>query len=175
MQLSGRPSVWTFTARIPRYTSISAARTIWLKPHHQLFRQVRQMMKISRGPRAPQLRNDTGFCYTQVASVKAVREALDKVSLPAMLHDVPGGVEKARVKAKIGVPKHVGPSPDDMCTLLVIPSRRAPEEALPRHSALICNSCTTFDLYKASNTSNWSLDIMIQDLQGTHTDALLAG
>ncbi|CAK0772863.1 hypothetical protein CVIRNUC_004007 [Coccomyxa viridis] len=23
-----------------------------------------------------------------------------------MLHDVPGGVEKARVKAKIGVPKH---------------------------------------------------------------------
>lgn len=43
----------------------------------------------------------------QVASVKAVREALDKVSLPAMLHDVPGGVANARVKAKIGVPKHV--------------------------------------------------------------------
>ena len=39
--------------------------------------------------------------------MKAVREALDKVSLPAMLHDVPGGVANARVKAKIGVPKHV--------------------------------------------------------------------
>ncbi|CAL5218651.1 g354 [Coccomyxa viridis] len=41
-----------------------------------------------------------------VASVKAVREALDKVSLPTLLVDVPGGVKNARVKAKIGVPKH---------------------------------------------------------------------
>ena len=60
--------------------------------------------------------------------MKAVREALDKVSLPAMLHDVPGGVEKARVKAKIGVPKHVRPSPDDTsanATLSVIPGRMA--------------------------------------------------
>lgn len=39
--------------------------------------------------------------------MKAVREALDKVSLPAMLQDVPGGVSNTRVKAKIGVPKHV--------------------------------------------------------------------
>ena len=39
--------------------------------------------------------------------MKAVREALDKVSLPTLLVDVPGGVANARVKAKIGVPKHV--------------------------------------------------------------------
>ena len=39
--------------------------------------------------------------------MKAVREALDKVSLPTLLVDVPGGVKNARVKAKIGVPKHV--------------------------------------------------------------------
>ena len=50
--------------------------------------------------------------------MKAVREALDKVSLPAVLHDVPGGVGNARVKAKIGVPKHVGPSSDDTAAKL---------------------------------------------------------
>ena len=42
--------------------------------------------------------------------MKAVREALDKVSLPTVLQDVPGGVGNARVKAKIGVPKHVSAS-----------------------------------------------------------------
>ena len=45
--------------------------------------------------------------HLQVASVKAVREALDKVSLPTLLVHVPGGAVHARVKAKTGVPKHV--------------------------------------------------------------------
>ena len=107
VQLSGRPSVWTFMARIPRYAFISAARTIRQSPILNAASHSSHIMQTPRGPRARSERKDLVFCCTQVASVKAVRDALDKVSLPAMLHDSPGGVEKARVKAKIGVPKHV--------------------------------------------------------------------
>ena len=51
--------------------------------------------------------------------MKAVREALDKVSLPTLLQDVPGGVSNARVKAKIGVPKHVKPFHYTLCNCAI--------------------------------------------------------
>ena len=45
VQLSGRPSVWTFMARIPRYTFISAARITWQCPSLNALLQLFQMMQ----------------------------------------------------------------------------------------------------------------------------------
>lgn len=43
----------------------------------------------------------------QRAAVKAVEDALEKTSLPAVLEFVPGGFEGVRIKTKIAVPNPV--------------------------------------------------------------------
>ena len=45
---------------------------------------------------------------TQIAAIKAVNNAMDTTSLPAILEFVPGGIDGVKVKAKISTPNPVG-------------------------------------------------------------------
>jgi uncharacterized protein (TIGR02058 family) len=63
------------------------------------------------------------------AAVKAVTDALDKGSLPAVMHFVPGGFQGTKIKAKIGTPNPVRNLGDLPCKRIPV---RLTLAALPR-------------------------------------------
>ena len=69
----------------------------------------------------------------QKAAVKAVQDALEKTSLPAVLEFVPGGFEGVRIKAKIAVPYPVSSWP--VMTMSQVPCLGRAQESPVLHAS----------------------------------------